>query len=198
MSSPSLRPVPSRSPRPIRMSSTSVQARPTFAATWRRATASTNQPTPARTGSTSGSRKGRSARWLYIRTIRISPLPRYSATPSALIRNAASIAPRTAARSGNAFSSRTPTRAPRTCAWTRRTRASCSPAYGRRGAAHGNSPAAVRAAACTCRATAAIPGRSLSTRRMLLRARPARDSPMPRGARSASLWRRRTASAFTH
>ena len=54
--------------------------------------------------------------------IRISPMRRCSATPSAPTRSAASIAPPTAARRGSACSSRTRTPAPPTCASTRPTR----------------------------------------------------------------------------
>ena len=69
-------------------------ARPTSAATSRPATASTSRPTPARPGSTSGSRKARSARWSSIRRTPTSPSPPCSATPSAPTPSAASTARR--------------------------------------------------------------------------------------------------------
>src|SRR5262249_23036866 len=72
--------------------------------------------------------------------------------------SAASTAPPTAARSGSRCWPRTPTRAPPTSASTRPTRASCSPACGRRAATPGRSSAAGPGAARSGRRDAAATG----------------------------------------
>ena len=97
----------SRSPRsarspsrlPIPTWSTSARARPTSAATWRRATASTSRPTRGKTW-TPRLEAGRADRdhGRPSRRTRTSPSPPCSATPSVPIPSAASTAPPTAAR----------------------------------------------------------------------------------------------------
>ena len=127
----------SRSRRRTRTWCGSARERPTFAAMWPRATASTARPTPARPGNTCGPRRVRSGPWRSIPKpgCGLRRGPRQPLWSRALI--VGFFGRLTAGRRGRRCCTRTPTPAHPMSASTRRTRGSSSPDCGRPGVSRG-------------------------------------------------------------